>query len=155
MGGPPHSKRRHPPLAREWGVWGVSAQLMVYATRGIIILIHISDLSLRCRPCILNFSVFRGDCGHSPEGASQVCPVAGFSQGAKGNKNEHTLCGIRSVMMFFFVFFLKFRLPIGIHRAAVPVQWPVNNFQKASTKYHDIPDATQCTEEGGSSFARF
>ena len=36
-------------------------------------------------PWILNNSVFRGDCGHNPEGASKVCPVTGFSQGAKGN----------------------------------------------------------------------
>ena len=36
-------------------------------------------------PCFLNITIFRGDCGHSAEGAIKVCPTAGFSQGAKGN----------------------------------------------------------------------
>ena len=47
--------------------------------------LHLSDITILPLgsefkiPCILNITVFRGDGGHSPEGASKVRPTAGFS----------------------------------------------------------------------------
>ena len=41
------------------------------------------------------------------------------------------LCGIRSVVMFCYVFFLKFQLQIGLHIAAVSAQQPVEHFKSA------------------------
>ena len=46
-----------------------------------------------------------------------------------------TLCSVRSVVMFCFVLFLKFRLPIWLHSsctvAAVAAQRPVEHSKKA------------------------
>ena len=55
------------------------------------------------------------------------------------------MCGVRSVVMFCYVFFLKFRLPIGLHSSCCISPTAGGTFQKSFTKYHDWPDATQCT----------
>ena len=47
-----------------------------------------------------------------------------------------TLCGIISVVMFSFLFFLKFRLPIGLHSSRCISQTASGKFQIYITKNH-------------------
>ena len=58
---------------------------------------------------------------------------------------ESTLCGVRSVVIFCFVFLWKFWLPIGLHSSCNISSTASGTFQKYFTKYHDWPDSTQCT----------
>ena len=60
---------------------------------------------------------------------------------------EHTVCGVRSVVMFCFVFFRKFRLLIELLIAAVSSPAADLRCQKIFTKHHDWADADapECT----------
>ena len=60
-------------------------------------------------------------------------------------KSIHTMCGVRSVVMFCFVFFLKFWSPIGLHSSCCIRPMTSGTYQKCFTKYHDWPDAIQCS----------
>ena len=57
-----------------------------------------------------------------------------------------TQCGVRSLVRFCLVFFLKLRLWIGLHSSCCISPTANGTVQKSCTKYHDWPDATQCTE---------
>ena len=46
------------------------------------------------------------------------------------------LRGVRSVVMFCYVFFLTFRLPIGLHSSCCMSPTASGSFQKCLTKYH-------------------
>ena len=58
---------------------------------------------------------------------------------------KHTLCGLRLVVMFSNVFSLKIWLPFGLHSSCCINPTASTTFQKTFTKYHDWPDATQCS----------
>ena len=62
--------------------------------------------------------------------------AAGFELSQKSFK-VYTLCGVRSIVMFCFVFILKFRLPIWLHSSCSISPTAGGTFQKCSTKYHD------------------
>ena len=49
--------------------------------------------------------------------------------------------------MFCFVFFQKFRLPIGLHNSCSIIRTADGTCQKCSTKHHERGDAPQCTEK--------
>ena len=55
------------------------------------------------------------------------------------------MCGVGSIVMFCYVFFLKFRLPIGLHSSCCISPTASGTLQKNFTKYQDWPDATQCS----------
>ena len=55
-----------------------------------------------------------------------------------------TLWGVRSVVMFFFLFFQKSWLPIGLHNTYSISPTAIVTCQKCITKHHDWVDAPQC-----------
>ena len=50
---------------------------------------------------------------------------------------RHTLCGVCSVVMFCFVFFLKFRLPMRLHGSYFISSTASGTFQNCFIKCHD------------------
>ena len=69
--------------------------------------------------------------------------------------NQGTMWGIPSVVMFCFVFCQKLQLAIGLHSSCSISPKAGRTFHNCFTEYHDCGYETQCTEQGGSSFARF
>ena len=55
-----------------------------------------------------------------------------------------TLWGVRSVVIFCFLFFWKFHLPIGLHNSCSIRPTAGGTCQKCSKKFHNWVDAPQC-----------
>ena len=71
-------------------------------------------------------------------------PLKNFSDMRKRCNSCH-LHLVASARSWYFVFFLKFRLPFGLHSSSCISPTANGTFQKCFTKYYDWPDATHWT----------
>ena len=60
------------------------------------------------------------------------------------------MCGVQSLAMICFVFFRKFRLPIGLHSSCIISPTASGTCQNCSTKYHEWGDTPHCTSKSWS-----